>query len=85
MWHRFIGAGIELASFAVVATLAGYGFDRWLNNDRLLFTAICGMVGFALGMVRFIVLANRANRSFHDSAVHPGESHGTADDKPERS
>ncbi len=81
MWHRFIGAGIELAAFALVATAAGYGLDRWLGHERPLATAFCGLTGFSLGMVRFIVLASRANRTFHDSAVHPTHPKQSPDDE----
>lgn len=81
MWHRFIGAGIELAAFALVAAAVGYGLDRWLGHERPLATAFCGLVGFSLGLVRFIVLANRANRTLHDSAVHRSQQANPGDEK----
>ncbi len=81
MWHRFIGAGIELAAFALGATAVGYGLDRWLDHERSLATAFCGLVGFSFGLVRFIVLANRANRTFRDSAAHPSQPTNSSDEK----
>ena len=57
----FVAAGLELAGLAVVFAAFGYGIDQWLGNTRLIGTGITGLVGFTLGMVRFVLLANQAN------------------------
>jgi len=57
----FAAAGLELAGLAVVFAVFGYGIDRWLESSRPFGTGLAGLVGFALGMGRFVLLANRAN------------------------
>ena len=59
----FAAAGLELAGLAVVFAAFGYGIDRWLENTKPFGTGLAGLVGFSLGMVRFVLLANRANSS----------------------
>lgn len=57
----FAAAGLELAGVAVVFAAIGYGIDRWLGNTRLVGTGIIGLIGFTLGMVRFVLLAGQVN------------------------
>lgn len=68
-WARFVGAGIELAAFASVFAWIGYVIDGRLGNQKLIATAIGALIGFSLGLVRFIVFATRVNRESPDSAV----------------
>ncbi len=58
---RFAGAGIELAAFATLFALLGYGLDRWLGNTTYIATALAALVGFSLGFVRFMLLALKVN------------------------
>lgn len=62
-WLRFVGAGFELAGITLLFVLIGVGFDKWHGNARHLGTALGSMLGFSLGMVRFIVIAMQVNRA----------------------
>lgn len=62
-WLRFVGAGFELATLTLLFALVGLGFDKWHGNARHLGTGLGSMLGFSLGMVRFIVSAMQANRA----------------------
>jgi hypothetical protein len=68
-WARFAGAGLELAAFAFVFAWLGYVIDGRLGNQRLIVTALGALIGFSLGLVRFIVFAAQVNRESPDSAV----------------
>jgi hypothetical protein len=57
----FAAAGLELAGLALAFAVIGYGIDRWLDNSRLIGTGVAALVGFTLGMVRFVLLVNAAN------------------------
>jgi len=59
---RFAGAGIELAGLSAMFAFAGYGIDRWMGNDRLIATGILALIGFALALTRFIVIASKMNK-----------------------
>ncbi len=58
-----------MAAFAFVFAWLGYVIDGWLSNQKLIATAIGALIGFSLGLVRFIVFATRVNRQSPDSAV----------------
>lgn len=62
-WLRFVGAGLELAAITLLFVSIGIGFDKWHGNARHLGTALGSMLGFSLGMVRFIVIAMQVNRA----------------------
>ena len=62
-WLRFVGAGFELAAITLLFVSIGIGFDKWHGNARHLGTALGSMLGFSLGMVRFIVIAMQVNRA----------------------
>jgi len=57
---RFLGAGLELSGITLGFAAVGFGLDRWLGNDRLLATGLVTLLGFSLGMVRFVVIAMAA-------------------------
>jgi len=58
---RFVGAGLELSGISLLFAAVGFGLDRWLGDDRLIATAIAVLVGFTLGMIRFVMMASGAN------------------------
>ncbi|MGV3484025.1 MAG: hypothetical protein ACO1RT_06390 [Planctomycetaceae bacterium] len=58
---RFAGAGFELAGISLVFGLVGYAIDRSMGNTRQLATAFAALIGFSLGLLRFIVLASKEN------------------------
>ena len=60
-WRRFIGAGFELAGVAFVFGLIGYAIDRSLGNVKQVATAIAMLIGFSLGLMRFVLLASKEN------------------------
>lgn len=60
-WARFVGAGLELAGLTLCFAGLGYGVDKWMGNERLVVTALVTLVGFSLGMVRFVLLASSAS------------------------
>lgn len=51
---QFIGLGSELATFTLVGTGIGYAIDAASDNAKPLATAGATLIGFTLGMIRFI-------------------------------
>ena len=62
MW-RFAGAGMELGGSSLVFAAIGYAVDHYFGNTTLIATALGAVLGFAVGLYRFIRLAMAANRS----------------------
>lgn len=60
-WSRFLGAGLELAGVAIVFGLIGYAMDRSLGNVKQVATAMMMLLGFSLGLTRFVLLASKEN------------------------
>ncbi len=60
---RFSGAGLELAVITIAFGAAGAFADRRLNFQRPVLSAFAGLIGFTLGMTRFIRLALAASES----------------------
>lgn len=58
---RFVGAGFELAGTALLFGLMGYAIDRFLGNGKQIATAFATLVGFSLGLTRFVILASKEN------------------------
>ena len=56
-WLRLTGAGMELAGTMLVFGAVGYAIDRRLGAAQHLAVALFGLVGFTVGMYRFIRLA----------------------------
>ncbi|MEC7679720.1 MAG: AtpZ/AtpI family protein [Planctomycetota bacterium] len=52
--NRLIGAGMELAGFAIIPAILGLGIDRWTQTDMPYFTAAGTLMGFVGGMVQFV-------------------------------
>ena len=72
-WARFAGAGFELAGISFLFGLGGYALDRWLGNTKPLATAVATLIGFSLGLLRFIILASQENtRQREQSKLHSG-------------
>ncbi|QEF97326.1 Putative F0F1-ATPase subunit (ATPase_gene1) [Stieleria maiorica] len=57
VWIRMAGAGLELAFITIVFGAIGAAIDRQLQAARPVCSAIGGLLGFTLGMIRFIRLA----------------------------
>ncbi|QDV45518.1 Putative F0F1-ATPase subunit [Stieleria neptunia] len=57
IWIRLSGAGLELAFITIVFGVIGAAIDRHLQSARPTCSAIGGLLGFTLGMIRFIRLA----------------------------
>lgn len=51
---RNVGLGMELAAFTLVFTGVGYWIDSSGDHEKPLATALATLVGFTLGMIRFI-------------------------------
>ena len=51
---RLVGLGTELAGFTLVTMALAYGLASALSLDTRLATALGALIGFTLGMVRFI-------------------------------
>ena len=51
---RFIGMGTELAGFTLFVAGVGYVIDSFSDYPKPYGTAIGALIGFTLGMVRFI-------------------------------
>ena len=54
-----VGMGFELAGTTVVLAGLGHLVDRYFGADRSIGFALGGLVGFGLGMLRFIMKALR--------------------------
>ena len=52
--NRLIGAGMELAGFAIIPAILGLGIDRWTQTNMPYFTAAGTLMGFVGGMVQFV-------------------------------
>ena len=63
-----VSAGLELATAVAIGLAAGYLVDRFLAGERPLGMAFGALIGFGLGMVRFII---RAKRSTQQSVASP--------------
>ena len=66
-WVRLTGAGLELAMTTIVFGAIGMAVDRWAETTRPVFAAIAGLVGFLLGMIRFIRLATSVSAAQRDA------------------
>ena len=78
VWIRLSGAGLELAFITVVFGAIGAAIDRHLQSARPICSAIGGLLGFTLGMIRFIRLATSiSNRQRQIEQSQP------SDDKPD--
>lgn len=51
---RFVGLGTELAGFTLVFAGIGHLLDNGLQTSKPYASALAALVGFTLGMVRFI-------------------------------
>ena len=58
---RFVGLGTELAGFTLVCAGQGYLMDQIGQNPKPYGTALGAMIGFSLGMVRFIQQARNSD------------------------
>jgi F0F1-type ATP synthase assembly protein I len=58
---RFVGMGTELAGFTLVVAGLGYLLDRIGQNPKPYGTALGALIGFSLGMVRFIQQARTSD------------------------
>ncbi len=58
IWMRLSGAGLELAAITLVLGAIGAFLDRKLMLEKPLCSAAGGLVGFTLGLIRFIRLAS---------------------------
>ena len=58
---RFVGLGTELAGFTLVCAGLGYLMDQIGQNPKPYGTALGAMIGFSLGMVRFIQQARNSD------------------------
>ncbi len=56
---RFLGAGLELAGISGLFAVGGWAIDRWQDSGRTA-TALGLLIGFSLGMFRFVLMALRA-------------------------
>lgn len=56
---RFVGLGMELAGFTLVLAGLGYWVDSNLHLAKPFATALGALIGFTVGMVRFIQQANK--------------------------
>jgi F0F1-type ATP synthase assembly protein I len=52
--NRLLGAGMELAGFAIIPAIVGLGIDRWVQTDLPYFTAVGTLMGFVGGMIHFV-------------------------------
>ena len=66
-WVRLTGAGLELAMTTIVLGAIGMAADRWAQATRPVFAAIAGLIGFSLGMIRFIRLATSVSAAQRDA------------------
>lgn len=56
---RFATLGTELAAFTLTFTAIGYFLDTIRHHDHRYATAIGTLIGFTLGLVRFIVMVRK--------------------------
>jgi F0F1-type ATP synthase assembly protein I len=57
---RFATLGTELAAFTLSGTAVGYFLDSARGHGKPYATALGTLIGFVLGMVRFIRIAMKA-------------------------
>ena len=57
---RFIGMGMALAGFTLFVAGIGYVIDSFSENPKPFGTAFGALIGFTLGMVRFIRQAKQS-------------------------
>jgi F0F1-type ATP synthase assembly protein I len=53
-WLRFVGLGLELATFTLLFTGIGYWVDSGRQHETPYATAAGALIGFVLGMIRFV-------------------------------
>lgn len=83
VWIRLSGAGLELAFITIVFGAIGAAIDRHLQSARPICSAIGGLLGFTLGMIRFIRLATSiSNRQRQIEQNQPSDN--KPDEKPPR-
>ncbi|OYP34708.1 AtpZ/AtpI family protein [Rhodopirellula sp. MGV] len=68
-WLRLTGAGLELAFVATLFGGIGAVVDRAVGSERPLGLAMGGLVGFSLGMIRFIRLATQTSKAQREVEV----------------
>ncbi len=59
-WLRLAGLGMELAAFTLVMTGIGYWIDSHRQHEKPYYTAAGTLIGFVLGMIRFIIQAKNS-------------------------
>ena len=57
--YRFMGLGIELATYSLVLAALGYWLDSARQHSRPFATALGALIGFTIGMIRLIQIARR--------------------------
>ena len=89
-WVRLSGAGMELAFITIAFGAAGALIDSQTQLARPVCSAIGGLIGFSLGMVRFIRLATSISEtqrelesSKRDESVGRVDSHQPFDENPD--
>ena len=58
-WLRLAGLGMELATFTLVCTGFGYWVDSYRQHATPYGSAAGALIGFALGMIRFVIQARK--------------------------
>lgn len=79
-WVRLSGAGMELALITIAFGAAGALADHQLDLQRPITSATGGLVGFTLGMIRFIRLATTISgneRAADQQATERKKRHST--------
>jgi hypothetical protein len=62
-WARLSGAGLELAFITIALGAIGAVIDQQLQSPRPVCSALGGLLGFGLGMIRFIRLATSISKT----------------------
>ncbi len=53
------GSGLQLAGSTLAVAMLGYALDHYLQTKRPIATGLGAVIGFSLGLFRFIVIASR--------------------------
>lgn len=71
-------AGLELAVAVLVGLGLGYGVDWMRGGQRPVGLGIGALVGFGLGMVRFIIRANQTTQRYSEPSNEPPSSNDSS-------
>lgn len=69
LWLPLLGSGLELATATIAGLAIGYAIDRWAIGGGSIATVSGLVIGFVLGMIRFVRRATQITKRVAEAQV----------------